>query len=346
MSIGYCPDKKAFFCENCALDKHYIKQNFYTWKYYFEYKSPWSKKFVPSLDYLEYKKEHPLISNKSLYKHLSKETHCLSIKNKKSQNIATKHVDEISVSSLWDNNVRQWDRSIGEEGDIYRRFITDPYLFKAIGKVEGLDIIDIGCGNGYLCRKLKKKGAFVTGVEISKEMLDSARKNPNSNGIKYILASATDLSLLGQTQYDKIIFNHVLTSIKNCQRAIYEASRILKPNGFIYIMTSHPCFSSGDRCWHFDVEDTPRNEEATNYSVDKYFSKKTYMINSWQGFSLIPYFHKTLEEYWAIFKNAGLIVEDFIEPKFSKFNDNLEAMVNLSNIERIPMSCFFILKKP
>ena len=351
MSIGYCSNKKAFFCENCALDKRHIKKSFYGWKYYFEYKSLWSKKFVPSLDWLEYSNRHPFILDKNIldkniYKYLSKEICCKFTKNKNSQNIAKKDVNEADVSFLWGNNAKQWDQAIGEEGDIYRKYITDPCLLEALGNVKGLDVIDIGCGNGYLCRKLESKRAHITGIEINEKMLSIARKYSKSNKIKYVLASATDLSLLGQAQYDRIIFNHVLASVKNCQKAILEASRILRSDGFIYIMTSHPCFSVGTRCWHFDVVDTPRKEEASKYCIDQYFSKKTYMINSWQDFSLIPYFHKTLEEYWTIFKNSGLIVENFIEPKLLKFNDNLESIVNLSNMQRVPMSCFFILRKP
>jgi ubiquinone/menaquinone biosynthesis C-methylase UbiE len=216
---------------------------------------------------------------------------------------------------------------------------------KVIGDVSDLDVVDIGCGNGYLCRKLDAKNARVTGVEVSEEMLNIAKKRSKGGNIQYVVASATDLSPISGSSYDKIIYNHVFSSLENCQKALSEAYEVLRPDGHVYIMTSHPCFSCGDRCWHYDVEDTPRVEEASRYSVDNYFSNVTYMIDSWEGFTKIPYFHKTLGEYWSIIKESGFVIEDFGEPTISENDETMETLVFLNTMNRIPLSCCFTLSK-
>ena len=56
------------------------------------------------------------------------------------------------------------------------RLIEAPSLLNIIGKVEGLTVLDLACGDGFYSRKLKEKGAAaVTGVDISAAMIKLAR---------------------------------------------------------------------------------------------------------------------------------------------------------------------------
>lgn len=68
-------------------------------------------------------------------------------------------------------------------------------LFRMLGDVGGLRIVDLACGDGFYTRKLKKAGAsHVTGVDISAEMIrladESERRRPL--GCSYVQADAAN----------------------------------------------------------------------------------------------------------------------------------------------------------
>lgn len=74
---------------------------------------------------------------------------------------------------------------------VYDELMTDiPYdayvdLISIAGDgLKGKKIIDIGCGTGLLSVKLAKSGAFVTGIDLSKDMLTIAEKRANDLSLK------------------------------------------------------------------------------------------------------------------------------------------------------------------
>ena len=50
--------------------------------------------------------------------------------------------------------------------------------------VEGKRILDLGCGDGYYSRYLKKRGAEVVGVDLSNNMIKLAKKNAKKDNLE------------------------------------------------------------------------------------------------------------------------------------------------------------------
>lgn len=81
-------------------------------------------------------------------------------------------------------------------------------MLELLGDVDGLNILDVG--NGYLCRKLARAGASMTGVELSDEFcrIATERESEEPLGIDYHNHSAADLSSLGDATFDKAVSNY------------------------------------------------------------------------------------------------------------------------------------------
>ncbi|KAA5607371.1 class I SAM-dependent methyltransferase [Roseospira marina] len=100
--------------------------------------------------------------------------------------------------------------------------------------VDGLHIVDIGCGDGTWTRFLTEAGAHVTGIDPNPRQLDKARATPLVGAERYISAGAEALPLEDRCQDVALFFNslhHVPVDIMT--PALMEAARVTRPGGRI-----------------------------------------------------------------------------------------------------------------
>ena len=97
------------------------------------------------------------------------------------------HVTDCITVDMWTYNfgphrlvAADWRSQVGDDGDGNRVLNSDPVLWKFAGDVNGLTVLDAGCGTGYLSKKLRDQGARVTGIDFSERMIEIARtQNPD-----------------------------------------------------------------------------------------------------------------------------------------------------------------------
>lgn len=54
------------------------------------------------------------------------------------------------VREFWNDVADDWRIQVGDDGDFNRRLNSDPVLWRFAGEVNGLTVLDAGCGTGYL----------------------------------------------------------------------------------------------------------------------------------------------------------------------------------------------------
>jgi len=101
-------------------------------------------------------------------------------------------------------------------------------------------ILDLGTGNGLIPIKIALgcKDFFITGIDMSEEMLAFARKNAAENKvddrIKFDLADAKDLPY-PDNYFDIVICHLSLHHMKDPVKVLKETDRVLKKDGAILI---------------------------------------------------------------------------------------------------------------
>ena len=109
------------------------------------------------------------------------------------------------------------------------------------GVLEWLDpqpneyVLDLGCGDGQLTRRIAESGAHVLGVDASAEMVAAARER----GIEAEHAKAEELPFRDAT-FDAVFSNAVLHWVRGQDAMLQQVYRVLKPQGrFVAEMGGH-----------------------------------------------------------------------------------------------------------
>jgi SAM-dependent methyltransferase len=97
--------------------------------------------------------------------------------------------------------------------------------FDLLDPQPGERILDIGCGEGTLTRKIIERGATVLGVDNSPEMIAAAR----ANGVDALLLPAENMQFFAE--FDAAFSNATLHWVLRKEQAARAIFRALKPGG-------------------------------------------------------------------------------------------------------------------
>jgi ubiquinone/menaquinone biosynthesis C-methylase UbiE len=120
----------------------------------------------------------------------------------------------------------------------YERRVESRLVFHKLGKVRGLKVVDLGCGDGLFTIELACKGALMSGVDMNEMALTRAQRRVHQLHLdnKVTLVSA-DVSVLPfpNNYFDKAICNCTLEHIPNDLETLMEINRVLKDEGLLVI---------------------------------------------------------------------------------------------------------------
>jgi SAM-dependent methyltransferase len=110
-----------------------------------------------------------------------------------------------------------------------------------LGDVEGLDIVDLGCGTGYFSAWFAKRGARPVGIDPTPAQLETARAMQAETGIEFPLIEAVAESVpLPDSSFDLAFSEYGASIWADPYRWIPEAARLLRPGGRLVFLRNTP----------------------------------------------------------------------------------------------------------
>jgi ubiquinone/menaquinone biosynthesis C-methylase UbiE len=171
------------------------------------------------------------------------------------------------LRSSYTENAEFWVKIMRDGLDPYRTQLTNDAVIGAVEPRPGLDILDIGCGEGYLSRLIARHGAHVTGIDACDELIEAARHAADNEGLDIeLLTAPADLLPLPDESVDVVVCNHLLNDLGDLEGPMHEFARVLRTNGRLVVLMLHPCFYQ------------PRRDRTTNntpITVTEYFTERT-----------------------------------------------------------------------
>lgn len=107
--------------------------------------------------------------------------------------------------------------------------------------LTGLDVLELGCGTAYVSAWLARRGAQVTGIDISPAQLATARRLAAEHSLPITLIEGdAEATGLASASFDLVISEYGASLWCDPERWIPEAARVLRPGGRLAFLTTSP----------------------------------------------------------------------------------------------------------
>jgi SAM-dependent methyltransferase len=168
--------------------------------------------------------------------------------------------------------------------------------------VNGLDVIELGCGTGYVSSWLARRGARPVGIDNSPLQLETARGFQEEFGIEFplMLGNAEDVPL-PDASFDLAISEYGAAIWADPYKWIPEAARLLRPGGQLIFLGNGTIFML---C--VPNED---NVAATEKMLRPYFGMHRF---EWPDDNSVE-FHLGYGDWIRLLRANGFEVEDMVE---------------------------------
>lgn len=109
--------------------------------------------------------------------------------------------------------------------------------------LDGLSILDVGCGGGILSEPLARLGAKVTGIDAAKENIEIASEHADNDpeikdNVRYVCSTIEDFANEDpEKQFDAVVASEVIEHVENQALFIQTCSSLLVPKGSFFLST-------------------------------------------------------------------------------------------------------------
>lgn len=200
------------------------------------------------------------------------------------------------IRHSWQANAAAWTRVVREQRIDSRRLATDEAIVRAVLQAPPGRVLDIGCGEGWLCRALQAQGCETVGVDASALLVEAARQ---AGGGRFEVMSQAELvgeAGRGLGRFDSLVCNFALFD-EDLAPLLGGLHRLLAPGGRLLVQTLHPWSACGEEPY----EDGWRLETFAAFGDE--FREP------------MPWYFRTFESWLAALHANGWRLQSLAEPR-------------------------------
>lgn len=256
---------------------------------------------------------------------------------------AVEHEEAVRAGRGW------WDAEAETYYADHGRFLGDTALvwgpegwteedLGLLGRLEGLDVLEVGAGAAQGGRWCASRGARVVATDLSAGMLRVARRidaraqDDGRAAPGYVQCDGARLPF-APGSFDRVVTAHgVLAFVPDLSGALQEWARVLRPGGRCVFSVPHPVR------WAFP--DVPGKEGLT--VTHSYFDRRPYVEETDEGVATYSEHHRTLGDLVRAVAAAGLRLVDLVEPEWPSGSDHVWGGWSRLRGELLPGTAIFL----
>lgn len=217
----------------------------------------------------------------------------------------------------WEKSADWYSDHLSSSGT-YQENLIAPNLVRFLNLKKGEKVLDLGCGEGYFSRIIKKEGADVLGTDASKSLLEKAQKLDSKGS--YVLRKAEEFS--SKDKYDSVVAVLSFQNMKEGEKVFQNVSSFVKEKGRFVLVLNHPAFRvPKESDWQYDEKSKRQGRVVYRYMSEVSIpivmnpgSKKEKHITTYS-------FQRPLQWYMKIANKNGFVMsrmEEWISNKSSQ----------------------------
>ncbi len=209
---------------------------------------------------------------------------------------------QTQMMASWQVNAVAWTETVRDRRIESRRLVTDQAIIDKIRQIQPKRMLDLGCGEGWLCRAMVTEGITTVGVDGSAVLIDRAR----SLGGAFYVGSYRALPNFDQ-KFDAIVCNFSL--LEEALTEVLETLRsLVKPQGSLLIQTIHPST--------IDSQTSPGWQLETFETLGNGFSQS------------MPWYFRRTEDWLQLLSQTGWSLETIAEPSHPNTKKPLSLLLH------------------
>jgi len=157
--------------------------------------------------------------------------------------------NEQRLINSWNNNASPWTRVIRNQQIESRVLVTNSAILETVIELKPKTFLDVGCGEGWLCRELFSKGIDGWGVDASAELIEAAR---HEGDMRFLVSLYSDLSShrFGDiVHFSCLICNFSILGQRDVDYIASAGLCLLEEYGKVIVQTLHPIIACGDAAY-------------------------------------------------------------------------------------------------
>lgn len=145
----------------------------------------------------------------------------------------------------WDS-IADWYTSLVRDGSPMHQFARDILLSVMPPDLAGMDVLDLGCGEGLITRAVAIRGAVAVGVDPTLALIEHAQASERAQpvGATYRPDDGATLSSVQSATIDWVTAGLSLNNVPDLDAAIGSIKRVLRQRGRLVFTVPHPCFDA------------------------------------------------------------------------------------------------------
>ena len=152
--------------------------------------------------------------------------------------MTTANADPAELAKFGDLAHRWWD----PQGEFRPLHEINPLRLDWIDRLAplaGQRVLDVGCGGGILAEAMARRGATVTGIDLSEKPLKVAQLHRLESGVAvdYRLMAAEDLAREAAGAFDVVTCMEMLEHVPDPARTVAACATLVRPGGRVFFST-------------------------------------------------------------------------------------------------------------
>jgi ubiquinone/menaquinone biosynthesis C-methylase UbiE len=196
--------------------------------------------------------------------------------------------------------------------------LEQPAMLSLLPAIRGLEVLELGCGAGDLCRKLKALGAgSVVGADISSKMLELAKIEVTA-GVEFINSPMEELYFTSES-FDVVVSALAFHYVADLRELFQNIYIWLKPCGVLVFSMEHPIATCSQGIHQGWIRDN--TGKKLYWPVDCY-DREGKRESRWFIDGVIKY-HRTISTILNGLIGCGFIILEVKEPVASEDEERI-----------------------